>query len=168
MQSMLQCISWYHNLLLFLNHLRSSAALSYKWKTCVNHLHLPQMLSLSCPHFPLSPMLRSLTLFTVFPPHPPCSHHSVFFPSYLGSPSKDEWYLIMLGTLRGRALPWGPARKPGSNFMPGLVLVSLNLPINYTVNKDYFHGESKCNPDDLTVNHTTPHQGQSHYKKLCG
>lgn len=51
--------------------------------------------------------------------------------------------------------------------MPGLVLFSFNLLINYTVNKDYFHGESKCNPDDLAGNHTTPDQGKSHYKKIC-
>lgn len=41
-----------------------------------------------------------------------------------------------------------------------------NLAINYTVNKDFFHRESKCNSDALAGNHTSPDLGQSHYDKL--
>lgn len=46
------------------------------------------------------------------------------------------------------------------------IIQLFNLPINYTVNKNYFHGESKCSPDNIAGNYTSPDQGQSHYDKL--
>lgn len=41
-----------------------------------------------------------------------------------------------------------------------------NLPINYAVNTDYFHGEPKCHPDNLAGKHTSPDQAQPHYDKF--
>lgn len=85
--------------------------------TCTRHCTYSVPTSLSChARGPYSALCFPLQLV--------CSSSPLSFPSYLSSPSKAEWYLIMLGTLRGRALPWGADRKPSSHLMPGLVLFS--------------------------------------------
>lgn len=162
---MLQSISWYHNLLVFLNHLRSSAALSYKWRTCVNHLHLAQMLSLSCPRFPGAEVPHSALSIS-----PPPSLLSLFsFLSFLPGKSFKGWMICNYAgnTERESSALRGCQKTSIELHARPSFIQPFNSPINYTVNKDYFHGESKCNPDNLAGNHTSSDQGQSHYDKLC-
>lgn len=85
--------------------------------TCTRHYTYSVPTSLSC--HAKGPLLCSL-----FPLQSVCSSLPLSSPSYLSSPSKAEWYLIILGTLRGRALPWGADTKPASHLMPGPVLFS--------------------------------------------